>query len=145
MKRTLYFLAALALGLSFLFSCVPVRVDYVDQDANADLSNYKTFAFYQTGLVNKTELEPYKENIEKLKMAIKKEMVAHGYRQENNPDILINIGLFIEEKVQTRETDIRDAPRYIGQRNYTWESEVVEVQRYKEGTVVVDLVDAENS
>jgi hypothetical protein len=47
----------------------------------------------------------------------------------------------VEEKVQTRETTIRDAPMYMGQRNYSWQSQEVPVGTYEEGTVTVDLVD----
>ena len=38
-----------------------------------------------------------------------------------------------------------DAPRYIGQRNYHWESEEVVVNRYKEGTVTVHFVDRQTN
>jgi len=44
--------------------------------------------------------------------------------------------------VQTRETTIREAPRYIGQRNYHWQSQEVVVGRYEEGTATVEIVDA---
>jgi hypothetical protein len=33
----------------------------------------------------------------------------------------------------------------VGQRNYSWKSEEVEVGRYKEGTVTVHLVDPNNN
>ncbi|MBI2283034.1 MAG: DUF4136 domain-containing protein [Bacteroidetes bacterium] len=58
--------------------------------------------------------------------------------------MLVNIGIRIKEEVQTRETDWRTdgAPRYIGQRNYSWKSESIEVGRYHEGTVAIHLVDA---
>ena len=41
---------------------------------------------------------------------------------------------------QTRETDYRDI-RYSGERNYQWESDEVIVNEYKEGTVVLDIVE----
>jgi hypothetical protein len=48
----------------------------------------------------------------------------------------------VNEEVQTRQTDFRtDAPRYLGQRNYSWKSQQVEVGRYREGTVTVHIVD----
>ena len=37
--------------------------------------------------------------------------------------MLINIGIVVEEKIQTREMNLRtDPPMHIGQRNYKWES-----------------------
>lgn len=38
-----------------------------------------------------------------------------------------------------------DAPVYIGQRNYHWESEEIVVNRYKEGMVTVHFVDRETN
>ena len=72
-------------------------------------------------------------------------MKQRGYVQQTaQPDLLINIGLVVKEQVQTRQTDWRTdgAPRYMGQRNYTWKSEEIEVGRYREGTVTVHVVDA---
>jgi hypothetical protein len=56
----------------------------------------------------------------------------------------VNIGIQVEEKAQTRETDWRTDGRYtyIGQRNYSWKSEEIVTGYYKEGTVTVHLVDA---
>jgi hypothetical protein len=50
----------------------------------------------------------------------------------------------VNTQVQTRQTDFRTdgAPRYVGQRNYSWKSETVELGRYREGTVSVHIVDA---
>ena len=71
-------------------------------------------------------------------------MQQRGYTQSSsNPDLLINIGIVVQEKIQTRQTDFRtDAPKYIGQRNYSWKSEEIETGRYREGTVTLHVVDA---
>jgi hypothetical protein len=56
----------------------------------------------------------------------------------------VNIGIQVESKTQTRETDWRTDGRYkyTGQRNYSWKSEEVVVGYYKEGTVTIHVVDA---
>jgi hypothetical protein len=64
------------------------------------------------------------------------------YIKSETPYLWINIGVVTEEKVQTRWTDIREAPIYIGQRRYSWQSKEVEVGRYRVGTVSIDFVDA---
>jgi hypothetical protein len=57
--------------------------------------------------------------------------------------MLVNIGIKVKEQIQTRETDWRtDAPKYMGQRNYSWKSEEIETGRYREGTATLHLVDA---
>jgi hypothetical protein len=66
----------------------------------------------------------------------------------DNPDLHVNIGIVVAEKVQTRETNLAtpgDRAAYMGQRNYHWESQEVEVGRYREGTVIVHLVDQAKS
>jgi hypothetical protein len=72
-------------------------------------------------------------------------MQDRGFTKTQNPDLWLNIGIVIENKVQTRQTNIRDAPLYIGQRNYSWRSKEVEVNRYKLGTVTLDLVDQQKN
>ena len=71
---------------------------------------------------------------------------ARGYQIEKEyPDLILNIGIVITAEQKTRQTDIRDAPRYMGQRNYHWESEEIVVQNYNEGTVILDVVESENN
>ena len=53
------------------------------------------------------------------------------------------MGVVVEKKTHTRETDFRtDRPRYMGQRNYSWQSKEVVVGYYREGTLDLYLVDA---
>lgn len=80
--------------------------------------------------------------IDMLKEAIVLQMEELGYKQSQNPDLWINIGVMVEEKTQTRQTNIRDAPIYIGQRRYHWESEEIIVDEYEQGTVTIDIIDA---
>jgi predicted NUDIX family phosphoesterase len=84
------------------------------------------------------------DNIDYLKTAIAKELQAKGLRKESNPDLAVNIGVVVEEEVQTRETDYQDM-HYMGQRNYYWEVQELPVGKYKVGTVSIELVDTENN
>ncbi len=68
-------------------------------------------------------------------------MEERGIQLSDDPELLLNLGVKVVEKVQTRETDIRDM-HYMGQRNYHWEVEDVPVGTYKEGTVKIDFVDS---
>jgi len=124
--------------LLLLFTmCTPVRVISTEQVVPA-FENCQTFNFYR---IQTTEESPY---VDDLKEAIVRELEAKGYRQDESPDLFINIGTNVEDKVQTRQTDYRDI-RYMGQRNYNWESEEVIVNEYREGTVVMDVVDAKRN
>jgi hypothetical protein len=103
-------------------------------------NNYQTFDFLDFNVKVLTEHQVNEQNVEYLKTVIPKELESKGLQKATNPDLVVNIGLVVEEEVQTRETDIRDM-RYMGQRNYHWEVEEVPVGIYKMGTVSVELVD----
>jgi len=133
----------LVLTIIILSACVPVRVVDYQKEIDANIKAFKTFSYYQSeksGLISPN----FESNLALLKTAITKEMNSLGFQEiENGGDLFLNIGIVVKEEVQTRETDFRtDGMRYMGQRNYHWESQEVVVDRYKEGTVKIDLVDA---
>jgi hypothetical protein len=129
--------------LLFVLGCSGVRVTQTERAPGFSLPAYQTFAFYEVTTGGDLADQPYFRQVDLLKSAIQQELTAKGLTYAtSNPDLLVNIGVVTREKVQTRETNFRtDAPRYIGQRRYSWKSQEVEVGRYKEGSVTVDLVD----
>ena len=141
-KLKIIFLASLVL---FAAGCSSVKILPTDIGPDFLLSNYKSYDFFQID----AEIDPFPEfdkRIGWIKEELKNQLELKGLNQtKENPDLLINIGIVIEEKIQTRETDFRtDAPRYMGTRNYSWKSEEIEVRRYNKGTVTVDIISAEN-
>jgi len=111
-----------------------------------DFNKYKTYQVYGLNVTTIPEFEPKKESINFLISEIGKQMAARGYQKvKEKPDLILNIGVVISAEQKTRQTDIRDAPIYIGQRNYHWESEEIVVQNYNAGTVILDIVESENN
>ena len=88
------------------------------------------------------DVERRPENVDHLKAAITRELEAKGLSQSDDPDLFVNIGVVVKEEIQTRETDVRTDMHYLGQRNYSWQSQEVPIGTYNEGTVNIDLVDA---
>jgi hypothetical protein len=126
--------------LSFvLVSCSATKQLYIDK--SADFTTYKTFDFYPATFDNQTDLQPKEENVKRLISSIKKELTSRGLVKADNPDLKVNIGVVVEEMITTRETSVSDAPVYIGQRNYSWKSEEVVVNRQDVGAVTLDIVD----
>jgi hypothetical protein len=122
-------------------SCSGVRVLNTDADPGFQLNSYKTFDFFQITGQGDTSFY-FKQNVKLLKESIVQKL--QDQRSDTNfipARFAGNIGVVVEEKIQTCETDFRDAPRYMAQRNYTWKSEEIEVGRYREGTVAFHLVD----
>ncbi|WP_317175579.1 DUF4136 domain-containing protein [Pontibacter beigongshangensis] len=112
-----------------------------DAAGNFRLSDYQTFNFYEME-ASGNALRAYGQQMDFIRTEMIRELERRGLRQaDENPDLRINLGVVIEEEVQTRETNIlTDPPTYIGQRRYSWKSQEVEVGRYNEGTLSVDLV-----
>ncbi|HYG40161.1 MAG TPA: DUF4136 domain-containing protein [Cytophagales bacterium] len=129
--------------LLILSSCSPVKIINKDSAEGFELSDYKTFSFYTIKINGDTLHKPYHEKIKALAEEISRQLEKRSLQKsENNADLMVNIGIVVKEKIQTRTTTYPlDAPIYIGQRRYSWESEEVETGRYKEGTVSIHLVD----
>jgi len=129
------------LFLSFL-ACTSARVKNTQAAPGFALSDYKTFNFYEVTTNGEPADAQYNNRIDILKTAIQQKLTTKGLTlSPSNPDLLVNIGVVTTNKVQTRQTNFReDAPRYIGQRRYTWQSQEVVVDQYKQGAVTIDLV-----
>src|SRR6187402_39901 len=107
--------SALLLVFFMLASCSGVKVLNTEANDGFALGNYKTFDFYKLEARGDTVAANYETNAELLKQAIAKQLQAKGLQQAtSNPSLLVNIGVVVEEKIQTRETSIREAPVYMG-------------------------------
>lgn len=139
-KHFLFF----ALALGAFCSCSPTRV-VVEKNKYEDfkLSNYSSFDFAQIDTPNDS-LAPYGEIVDQLKHNFAEAMEARGIKQTaSNPDLRVNFGVVVEEKVQTRETNLSTDPfTYAGQRNYYWEVREIPVNTYRQGSLTVHIVNS---
>jgi hypothetical protein len=133
------------LGLGLMAACSSTRVSNTESAPDTDFSKYHRFDFYKLTASGDTVTKLFDERVAVLKSAISGELGKRGYTQTStNPDLFVNIGIQVEEKTQTRQTDWRTDGRYtyVGQRNYSWKSEEIVTGYYREGTVTIHLVDA---
>lgn len=137
------------LSLCFVFmmliACSGPRLLDVATAPDANFSNYKTFAFYEVTAYGDTISDRFNERIAYLKKEITQEMEQRRFKQvDKNPDLFVNIGVAVKLEVQTRETTWPQdgMMRYMGQRNYKWKSEEIEVGRYRRGAITLHVVDA---
>lgn len=126
-------------------SCKVAEVTVLqDQEGNFNLGRYDSFDFLETGATGDLS-DSYQESIGALMEEITYQLTQRGIEQRSeNPHIHINIGILMEQKVQTRQTGLVTDPgtfNYIGQQRYTWKSETVEAGRYRLGTVTIHFVD----
>lgn len=117
----------------FMVSCSSVRVT-TDYDSNKDFSKYKTFAFYKKGIDN-VEISDLDKR--RILTAIGNELLAKGFTKSENPDVLVNIFTKSRQKVDVYNN------MYVGWHPwYYGPSFGMQVSKYTEGTLFIDLIDA---
>ena len=142
-----WLLAALLLAL--LAACATGPRISSDSDPLADFSAYRTFAYYSPLAI---EREGYASLVSgRMKAAARAEMEARGYRySEEDPDLWLNINAYMQ-----RRTDVSTIPdvdyayyysyRHRGYVAVPYWHDRTTVHRYTEGTMNIDLVDAERN
>jgi len=127
------------LPLVFLFlvaSCSSVRVS-TDYDTTTDFSKYKTFAFYKKG-IDKVDISDLDKK--RILKAVESELLAKGFTKSENPDILVNIFTKSRQKIDVYNNNNNMYygwhPWYYGPNFGT------HISQYTEGTLFVDLIDA---
>lgn len=139
MKKMLFFLILIGTA------CSSVKIVGVSKADDFSIAKYKTFSFYEVNTGGDAIGPNSQANLKLIKEAIVKEMTAKGVTMvTDNPDLLVNIGIVVAEKVQTVETNFSnpaDRTAYMGTRNYHWEAGQKVVGTYREGTVTIHLVD----
>jgi hypothetical protein len=126
------------LPLLFVFllaSCSSIRVT-ADYDTKADFNSYKTFAFYKKG-IDKAEISDLDKK--RILKAIESEMLAKGFTKSEDPDLLVNIFTKARQRV-----DIHQNPYHYWGWNpwYYRYYRGSRITKYTEGTLFVDLIDA---
>ncbi|CAG5008050.1 hypothetical protein DYBT9275_04183 [Dyadobacter sp. CECT 9275] len=138
-------LACVLIGLFLISGCNPgYKILKSQSEPGFRLSGYSTFGFYEIEASGDTIPASFERNITIIKTAISKNLQKLGLNEARDPALKINIALLVQEKSQTRQTDFRTdgLPRYMGQRRYSWKSEEVVIEKYRQGTMLIDLVNA---
>jgi hypothetical protein len=140
----LAFIAAIAVLLASCASKPTIQSDY---DHSIDFGQFKTYGFFNPmGIENPNYSSIYGSIF---RDAISKEMASRGYRQSDNPDLLINVSGRLQEKTKvTTTSDPYMGGGYYGYRRGAYGAwggygygTSTHVSNYTEGTVNVDMVD----
>lgn len=140
MKNILKFLPVILL-LFVVSSCSSVKVAS-DYDKNANFNNYKTFAFFKTG-IDKAEINDLDKR--RILRAIEAELLAKGFTKSEQPDMLVSIFTNSREKVNVYTNGYGPYgygwgwyPWYWGGYGYGGST----VTTSTEGVLYIDLIDA---
>jgi len=120
--------------LLLLGACSSIKVTY-DYDNMADFSKYKTYAFTEDA-----KNFPIQElDRTRVLAAIDKEMAAKGFTKSENPDVLIDLQVRLEQRQTATATNTGGYGRY----RYGWGggTTYVNVENYVDGTLFVNMVD----
>lgn len=85
----------LLMGTALLMSCSSVRV-LSDYDTNVNFNQYRSYAFYKTG-IDKAQISDLDKK--RILKAIESEMAAKGFVKSEDPDLLVSIFTTEKERV----------------------------------------------
>jgi len=129
--------------VAFVLACASTQVTD-DYDVNADFSSYATFAWMPQPREMRGDARIDNPLIaERVRSAIERTLTSKGYRptSETTPDFFVGYFLSLEQKL-----DVYTIDRSYGAGPYRrWGAAGFEthVNQYEEGTLVIDIVDAE--
>jgi Domain of unknown function (DUF4136) len=132
-------LIALALGITMIGACASVPTTRIDRDPQADLKSYKTFGFYELAAAARPQYATIMSG--RLKRATREQLERLGYTySEEHPDLRVNYVLNVQDRQELRSTT---QPGFFGYRG--WAGSGIETVNYRQGTLAIDLVDAQKN
>lgn len=131
-------------AITLLGACASGPLIQTETNPSVDLTAFRSFAFYSPLSTDKAGYETMLTT--RLKNATRSALEARGYvYSEADPDLLVNFFVNIEAKQEIRAYNTGPAGLgYFGYRHGLyggWGPEVHTVN-YKEGTLTIDLIDA---
>lgn len=129
--KAFYRISLYVVLLLMVNACSSIRVT-TDYEAQTDFSQYKTFAFYKTGIDKAPISDIDKRRIIK---AISVELEAKGMTKSETPDVLVSIFTKSRERVDVYENNWR--PYYYGSFHRQ------QISKYTEGTLFIDVIEKE--
>lgn len=134
---------AFLLVLLTLAGCASMRVD-TEYDASTSFDAYRTFAWMERPDAVRDNLTDYGQIAQRIERAVERELAADGYALVGEaPDFYVVYHAGVETQVSTATIGT------WGYRRPRWHTGPVyadvEVTTYQEGTLILDIVDAEKN
>ena len=139
MKKILKTLPFLAL-LILVSSCSSIKVA-TDYDKNTKFGEFKTFAFFKTG-IDKAEISDLDKR--RILRAIEAELLAKGFTKSEKPDLLISLFTKSQQRVDVYNNSWGNGAWGWGGYGpyWGWGRNQTNVSTSTQGTLYVDLIDA---
>lgn len=120
-------------------SCSSVRVAS-DYDQQVNFNQYETYAFFKPG-IDKAEISDLDKK--RILRAIEYEMQAKGFTKSDDPDLLVSIFTKTNENINIYQNNMMGYGYGWGWHPWYWGAGPNTVNRTSEGTLYIDLIDAE--
>ena len=120
-------------------SCSSVRVAS-DYDREVNFNQYESYAFFKPG-IDKAEISDLDKK--RILRAIEAEMQSKGFTKSENPDLLVSIFTKTNENINIYQNNMMGWGYGWGWHPWYWGSGFNTVNRTSEGTLYIDLIDAE--
>ena len=130
-------LLTILFSLSIL-SCGSIKVAS-DYDSDADFSNYKTFAFYKSG-IDKVEISDIDKK--RILKSIQNTLLNKGLTLDENPDILINISTKSSENIYIDNSFY--SPYYTGWYPHYSRGHRQVAYSTSQGALYIDVIDTKS-
>ncbi|HET8855264.1 MAG TPA: DUF4136 domain-containing protein [Salinimicrobium sp.] len=127
----------LVLAVAFT-SCSSVKVA-TDYDRTVSFDQYETFAFFKPG-IDKAEISDLDKK--RILRAIENEMLEKGFTKSENPDLLVSIFTKTQENINIYTRNYGYGYGW-GWHPWYWGSGYNTVNSTVEGTLYIDLIDAQ--
>ncbi len=121
-----------------ILSCGSIKVAS-DYDSDADFSNYKTFAFYKSG-IDKVEISDIDKK--RILKSIQNTLLNKGLTINENPDILINIATKSSENIYIDNSFY--SPYYTGWYPYYGRGHRQVAYSTSQGALYIDVIDTKS-
>ena len=119
-------------------ACSSVRVAS-DYDKEVNFNQYASYAFFKPG-IDKAEISDLDKK--RILRAIEAEMQRKGFSKSQNPDLLVSIFTKTNENINIYQNNMGYGYGW-GWNPWYWGSGYNTVNRTSEGTLYIDLIDAE--
>lgn len=136
--RFLKITPVLLLMAMVLGSCNSVRVA-TDYDREVNFNQYQTYAFFKPG-IDQAEISDLDKK--RILRAIEAEMQAKGFTKSDDPDLLVSIFTKTRENINIYNNNMAFGYGW-GWNPWFWGPNYQSINREKEGTLYIDLIDAE--
>jgi len=130
--KTLRLALLSSLFLILASSCGSIRVS-TDYETQIDFTQYKSFAFYKTG-IDKAPISDIDKR--RIMRAIETELLAKGMTKSANPDVLVS--LFTKARTKVDIYEDRWHPHYYSPYHRQ------QISKYTEGTLFIDIIERNN-